>query len=203
MADHDWIGNAESILALVRAVGGTAEDMERDAPAEEEAVAAVEASLTARLPDALRRTFTEGASRLVVSWHLGTLRPSEPTLRELSEGAMELDVAQLLDLEETRQEWESNAETRVEDLREMRAHGNAESDTEEESASRAANVWRGKLPFLRVSNGDLVAIDLEAPNHPVCYLDHDHEEFHGLRLAPTFTEFMARWSRLGNVGPEW
>lgn len=60
-----------------------------------------------------------------------------------------------------------------------------------------------QVSFLRASNGDLLAVDLEASGQPVCYLDHDHEEFHGRVLAASFHEFMARWARLHYVGPEW
>jgi cell wall assembly regulator SMI1 len=203
MTQHDWLDGVEEFLALVRAAGGVAQDVERDEPADEAAVEAVEAALGTRLPEALRHAFNERTSRLCLSWHLGSARPSQPTLHELSEGALELDLVQLPDLEESRQNWADSADERVSDLAEMRAHGNSEGEAEEVSASRAAAVWRGKLPFLRVSNGDLLAVDLEAPGHPVCYLDHEQERFHGRQLAPTFPEFMTRWSALGFVGPEW
>jgi cell wall assembly regulator SMI1 len=203
MTEDHWLDRAEKIPALVRAAGGEAEDVERGEPASEAEVLAVEADLGTRLPAALRQVFTTGSSRLFLSWHLGSARPSHDALRELSEGAVELDLSQLPDLEASRQEWANDADEHVATLVEMRAHGNPESEADEASVSRAAAVWQGKLPFLRASNGDLIAVDLVATGHPVCYLDHDHEEFHGRNLAPTFPEFMARWSRLGYVGPEW
>src|ERR1700716_6562 len=105
MTEHVWLDRAEAIPALVRAVGGVAEDVDREEPASEAEVQAVEAALGSQLPDALRHAFTAGSSRLCLAWHLGSSRPPQHTLRELGEGAIDLDLSQLLDLEESRQEW--------------------------------------------------------------------------------------------------
>lgn len=147
MATLEWLDGAADTLALVRAAGGVVTEVERDGPAAETEVEGVEATLGAELPAALRQLFTEGARRFSFSWHLGSVRPTQPSLRELSEGAVDLDLDQLVELEESREEWAGSAEERVADLTEMRGHGNAADEAEEADAIRAAAVWRGKFPF--------------------------------------------------------
>lgn len=68
-----------------------------------------------------------------------------------------------------------------------------------------ADAWYSKLPFIEVADGDLIAFDMsEGPHHgSVVYLCHDEYcEIHGKRLGDDFADFIAKWSRIGCVGPE-
>ena len=65
--------------------------------------------------------------------------------------------------------------------------------------------WHHKVPFLEVSNGDLLAFDLSGGTArcPVVYLSHEGDtDVHGRRLGLDFTDFMTRWSNLGCPGPD-
>jgi len=60
--------------------------------------------------------------------------------------------------------------------------------------------WLDKRPFLDASHGDFLSWD--ATGH-VVYLCHDDGcTIHGQRIAPSFTDLVTWWSRVGCVGPE-
>jgi len=60
--------------------------------------------------------------------------------------------------------------------------------------------YHNKLPFIEICNGDLIVFDTEGR---VVFLCHDGDvDFHGVRLADDFCEFISIWSRLGCAGPE-
>lgn len=61
-------------------------------------------------------------------------------------------------------------------------------------------MWRNKLAFHALSNGDLLAIDIR--NGSVVYLDHDEGPMHGRRLGKSFTSFVGLFTTLGCPGPE-
>lgn len=64
--------------------------------------------------------------------------------------------------------------------------------------------WHGKIPLIEVPNGDIIALasDPFGGDSPVLYLSHDFCDLHGKTLAPSFREFITRWSHVGCVGPE-
>jgi hypothetical protein len=64
-------------------------------------------------------------------------------------------------------------------------------------------VWRNKLAFASVRNGDLLALDLDAGSYgAVVYLSHDDGEGHGYRLASDFADLLRRWTPLACTGGE-
>ncbi|MEQ1903702.1 MAG: SMI1/KNR4 family protein [Pirellulaceae bacterium] len=85
-----------------------------------------------------------------------------------------------------------------------------------ETAAAAANhenaPWitfrdglRGRLPFLHVGNGDLLAFDMRrgSRNCPVVYLCHENDEkLHDRRLGSNFIDFLINWSNIGCVDPD-
>jgi hypothetical protein len=60
-------------------------------------------------------------------------------------------------------------------------------------------VWHAKFPFLRVGNGDIVAIGQDGR---VVYLSHDDGEGHGFLLGADVEDFLDRWTAIGCPGPE-
>ena len=62
-------------------------------------------------------------------------------------------------------------------------------------------VWDSALPFIRLVNGDYLALDLRAieTDPPVIFLSHDDESF---LLSPDFVAFLSAWERLCYIGPE-
>lgn len=65
-------------------------------------------------------------------------------------------------------------------------------------------IWKNKLAFLPVMNGDCIAFDMSQgmENCPIVYLSHENGSNHGRRLADNFVEFITRWSNIGCPGPE-
>lgn len=64
------------------------------------------------------------------------------------------------------------------------------------------SMWESALPFIRLDNGDYVALDLRVEDKsdpPVAYLSHDDE---GFVLAPNLAAFLTAWERLRYLGPE-
>jgi hypothetical protein len=62
-------------------------------------------------------------------------------------------------------------------------------------------IWESALPFVRLDNGDYVALDLRADANepPVIYLCHDEDSF---ILAPNLLAFLSAWECLCYIGPE-
>lgn len=59
-----------------------------------------------------------------------------------------------------------------------------------------------KLGIVNVSNGDVIALDLDGSDDPpVIYLDHEQFEPH-VRLGETFSGFFDSWSALGCPDPD-
>ncbi len=63
------------------------------------------------------------------------------------------------------------------------------------------DLWLHAQPFVRIDNGDHLALDTRAgvPDPPVICLNHDEASF---TIAPTFTAFLHAWERLCYIGPE-
>ncbi|MBL8852139.1 MAG: SMI1/KNR4 family protein [Planctomycetaceae bacterium] len=64
---------------------------------------------------------------------------------------------------------------------------------------------RGRLPFINVGNGDVIAFDMRhgTSNCPIVYLSHENDATeHDKQLAPNFIDFVTRWSYLGGLAVE-
>ncbi|HZJ14129.1 MAG TPA: hypothetical protein VFD27_03720, partial [Chthoniobacteraceae bacterium] len=63
-------------------------------------------------------------------------------------------------------------------------------------------LWCRAAVFLEVCNGDCLGLDIEsnAADPPVAYLLHDGEESN--YISRSFSEFLASWSELSFIGPE-
>jgi hypothetical protein len=156
-------------------------------PASESAIRRVESMLGVELAGGMRNVFRTVSADVHVEWRRSKL-PAD--IRQYfvdmygyeppEEGELRLSLAALPQLEEGRMEW---------------------AELYPDARSREGRPWKGKLAFQRVSNGDLLAVDLMSGK--VVYLDHEAGEMHGRVLAPDFETFITCWSRLGCVGPEW
>jgi hypothetical protein len=71
-----------------------------------------------------------------------------------------------------------------------------------ESALDSA-LMRRSVPFMIISNGDYLALDVETDreNPPVAYLSHEGSGTSRL-IAPSFERFAMDWERLSYIGPE-
>ncbi len=61
--------------------------------------------------------------------------------------------------------------------------------------------WRNSFPFLRLRNGDFLALDCRKPSEDpaVVYLSHDQTS---KIIARNFTAFLREWALVGYLGPE-
>jgi hypothetical protein len=157
-------------------------------PLTPEQVESVAAALGRPIPDALRRFLIDGASRVACAYNyepvdaaLDELRSVLPDEIRVYGGARLCAAAELPDYARSTREWAR--ETWVADDPDQRA------------------LWEAGLPFAALDNGDFLALDTRggSPDPSVLYLCH-HEA--SSVLAPSFTEFLARWEQLCYLGPE-
>src|SRR5262249_9442313 len=80
------------------------------------------------------------------------------------------------------------------------AQGVAEVDISEEP--NTPEMWEHQFPFADLMNGDMLTIDVSAPEepHPVRYFSHDLEGLHGRAIAPDFLTFVTEYAKLGCAG---
>jgi hypothetical protein len=170
-----------AVATSVKARGGAAKRIAIGKPAPEASVRKVEKEIGAPIPVSFRKILRTVASRAHFEWRL----PDEPS-DERAEfayaagfapptyGMISWDLSSLARLEQQRQGWAEISST--------------------------PRVWRNKLPFHGLSNGDLLAIDLRSGS--VVYLDHDEGPMHGRRLGASFESFVGVFTSLGCPGPE-
>ena len=152
--------------------------LELEPPATEERVLACEQALGRALPPSLRRWFLEHSAELSFYWFVpeGTGLPAP--FEGIYSGQCGLGLEALLENERHRQGWVETVFPNPNDTYDR--------------------VWHGKLGLLRVENGDIVAIDMEAAEDgPVLFLSHEFDlDAHGKRLGESFGSFLQAWSRL-------
>ncbi|MEX0725848.1 MAG: SMI1/KNR4 family protein [Planctomycetaceae bacterium] len=64
--------------------------------------------------------------------------------------------------------------------------------------------WRNVIPFIRVLNGDVIAlrVDDDLQIVSVDYFDHENYDNPVIVISPSFEQFMADWEKLFYLGPE-
>ena len=177
---HALLPSWESALRACRHRGGRADELVVAPPASERLVESTEGALGQRLPGGLRRFFLEDSARVDVRWFLP--ESIEPPFRDIFSGELSLDLSRLPHLANAHAGW----------LRECFGNPGDAYDA----------VWHNKFAFMEVGNGDFLSISCALPDGPVIYLSHDDGEGHGRTLAPTFRDFLLRYSALGCVGSE-
>ncbi len=75
-----------------------------------------------------------------------------------------------------------------------------ESLNDIESIEITKRIKDNKTVFLRVSTGDLIAVDDET--NEVIYFDHEGDTMHGKILAKDLNTFLEQWSQMGFFGTE-
>jgi hypothetical protein len=123
------------------------------------------------------------SAQIRIEWQLRG-KPEMPTaFREIFAGECRWDLALLPVLEERYHDW-LKAFPLVND--------------------KYDGPWHNKFPVLEVGNGDMLAIDVSAPNQqPVVYLSHEGDDsLHGFWLGRDFEDYVDRLSLLGCVGAE-
>ena len=170
-------------LNAVWAHGGEANKLVLDAPADEYDVRRVEAHLGVDLPADFRAVLRDFAGRLDYWWTLpADFRLPEP-LKNIFSGHLHWDLQRLAELEARRRD---AAEVVFHDL-----------------SNPAHRLWRDKLVFQDVANGDLLALDLsaETPGR-VVFLSAGLGPGHGVTLGRNFIDFLDNFVPLACPGAE-
>jgi hypothetical protein len=192
MADLDfanWVARAHAFTIELRHVpGATVRSSVVSPPSSESELVALERALGRSLPTGLRLFFAQGAAVLDCAY---VFEPTGETLKQLATvlptenrifgGARLGPAPELADYSSAVRAW--SADTWIAD----------------ESAQR--EMWESAIPFLRLDNGDYLALDprVDPIDPAVAYLCHDDESF---LLAPQLAEFLIAWERLCYLGPE-
>jgi len=69
-----------------------------------------------------------------------------------------------------------------------------------ESINITEKIWRNKLPFMSVPNGDLIVVGCK--NAEVVYLSHEGDLMHGKKLSDNLYDFLVFHSEVGFIGTE-
>jgi hypothetical protein len=192
MAEFDaagWVSRAQAFtIEIGRVPGAVVRSTTVALPIAESEMQAIERALVGTVPTSLRALFTRAASAVDCSYvlkpegeSLGRLRAILPDETRIFGGARLSPASELADNCSAVREWAR--ETWIADDPDARS------------------LWESALPFLRVDNGDYLALDqrTDESDPPVAYLSHDDESF---LLATTLVAFLTTWERLCYLGPE-
>jgi len=184
-----WVARAQEFVDRIEGLPGVEVGSRAvEPPVAPEQLGRIEAAIGRPIPGALRQFLTGGASRVDCAYgykpidaELEELRSLLPYETRLYGGARLCAAAELPNHVRSTAEWAR--ETWVADDPEQRA------------------LWEAGLPFAALDNGDFLALDTRggSPDPEVIYLCHDDASS---VVAPTFTEFLARWEKLCYIGPE-
>jgi hypothetical protein len=192
MAEFDfpaWIERARAFaIGIGHLPGGVVRSTIVAVPVDESAMHRIEGALGRRVAASLRAFFTRGAAALDCgySWApdgraLDGLHALLPDETQIFGGARLGPISELPDYLREAADWAND--TWVADTPDQRS------------------IWDTALPFLRLDNGDYLALDLRNGDTepPVAYLNHDDDSF---LLAPNLVAFFTAWERLCYLGPE-
>lgn len=184
-----WVSRARAFtLGLGRVPGATIRTADVSDPASDSDVRVVERALSGALPGPLRAFFSQGSAAINCSYTfepegnaLEDLRTVLPDETGLFGGARLGPLSDLAEDADAIRDWATD--TWIADVPEQRA------------------LWEAAIPFLRLDNGDYLALDLRAGarHPPVAYLCHDDDSF---LIAAGFEDFLRAWERLCYLGPE-
>ena len=152
-------------------------------PATAAEIAEIESALGTSIPSSLRNVFTTYSKAVDIAWQLPDgIEPPEPC-DEIFSGQLNFNLHRLPEIQSDYKGWVENC-----------------FSDPDNSYDR---VWHNKFAFLKVPNGDMVAIDLnEIENQSVVYLSHDDGEGHGYKLGNDADDFIDRFLRIGCPGLE-
>ena len=176
-----WYPMLESTLSAAGARGARPLELTMQPPAVPAAIVKIETALTSPLPAELHSVFTDSFRSLGFRWHLD--QRADVPMPFASWGGCQISLDDLPELEARRLRWIQHAFPNPADPYDA--------------------IWHNKFAFMRVANGDLIAVDAnEGGSGSVVYLSHDDAALHGATLAPSLDEFLHRWAAIGCQGPE-
>jgi hypothetical protein len=165
------------ILTALREQGYSVDDLVCEPPATSQEVAEVEAQLGFAFPASFRDALITISRRVDFWWRRPDNLEFPAPFEDNVFGQLSWSISSLVDFDNDRKSW---IETVFKDP--------------DDAYDR---VWHQKLAVFDVGNGDLISIDLEpARAGTVVYLSHDGSMAHGYVLAPSFAEFIRRWTLL-------
>lgn len=193
MAISDWNSHIEAIRGACEQHAATFppfRNEDRDSPTFDVSPPAtlaeideIEAALGTSIPSSLRNVFTAYSKAVDIAWQFpyGN-EPPEP-FDEIFSGQLDFNLLRLPEIQSDYNGWVEYC-----------------FSDPDNSYDR---VWHNKFAFLKVPNGDMVAIDL-APKQTqsVVYLSHDDGEGHGHKLGNDAEDFIDRFLRIGCPGLE-
>ena len=152
-------------------------------PATVAEIAKIESALGTSIPSSLRNVFTTYSNAVDIAWQLPDgNEPPEP-FDEIFSGQLNFNLHRLPEIQSDYNGWVENCFS--------------------DAGNSYDRVWHNKFAFLKVPNGDMVAIDLNEKDHqPVVYLSHDDGEGHGYMLGNDAEDFIDRFLRIGCPGLE-
>ena len=183
MAPEELENDLRVILSKLKGRAYDVRELVFAPPANEGAVRAMERALGKPLPSTFRGVLTAISAQVEFCWFAPSGLKFPPPFNSNFCGELHWSLGRLLQLEKAREQWA--------------AHCFADS------ANDYDRVWYDKLAVQEVANGDFIAIDLRPSDiGKVVYLSHDGGDGHGLVLAPSFLDLIARWVPLACTGPE-
>lgn len=161
-------------------------------PASETAVRALESRHGMRVPPQLRELLTRYSAHVAFGWHIPShLHPLDrqnlPTMSANRDAIW--DIGHIADYA----------------IPNFLGWKKQLTDRDLSEAPNSPDMWEHQFPIYGLVNGDMITIDMSAPDrpHPVRYFSHELEMLHGLALAPDFISFVTEMSKLGFAGTEW
>ncbi|MFV0475605.1 MAG: hypothetical protein ACK5MQ_15570, partial [Pikeienuella sp.] len=149
-------------------------------PAGEADILRIEAACGRRAPAQLRAALTVFSAHVRFGWHIpGHLQPMERLYFPTSSANRSAiwDLAHI----------EHDAIPNFLGWKRLLA------DRDRSEAPNSPEMWENQFPFYALVNGDMLTIDMSAPEgaQPVRYFSHELEMLHGQALAPDFFTFIS------------
>lgn len=182
MVARGWMDQLAMWRSALVAKGATISSYEIGPPIPAEELTAISHATGRAPPASVAAVMTSASGRVDIFWQLD-LRQRDPAVPESL--ARFGQIGELAFSPET-MAW-------------LRAEGEVTDDDRYLDPDQLALV-RSSLQFHRMSHGDLLAVD--SRNGAVNYLTYDSGFGEAVLLAPSFAEFMDRFTSIGCVGPE-
>lgn len=178
-----WHRRLDNAIDAARRHGATNWVSRIAPPASDSLIRQIEEDQRVAIPDSLRDVACSFAASVELYWFLPEGVELEQPFDQIFSGNLEWNLADLARLDEDRRSWIEACFPNTDDTYDR--------------------VWHDKLAFAAVGNGDMLAIETGGEHSgSVVYLSHDGGEGHGLRLAPSFEEYVERMTRIACVGSE-
>jgi len=187
-----WVSNVGQFRTCLGRRGGTVDGPRRAPGLPPDALALLEQQIGRSLPSQLRWAFSRSSE-----WTFGwSYSPVESLPRDLAfcysggiRGAI-WTANGLAELPGRMASWVAH-------------HVDSDGHVPEEAIARYREFWSSHVPFMELSNGDLLTLDTRNDDpafQPVRYFSHEQDRLHGDVLAGNLFGFIGAWTSLGCVG---